>query len=80
MERRNRIFTKYGMPIDTLEQCLKSEGYLFLDETLLEVLKEEKNLYRKQIQDIEETNSNFGLIPEDWTEEDYNYSKENQFV
>lgn len=53
---------------------LKSEGYLFPDENLLEVLKDEKNLYRKALDSIgeqESENANFGLVPEEFDEADF---------
>lgn len=66
------LFKKSGMPIDVWEMNLKSEGLLFPNEDLLEVLKDEANLYRGPISDIGDDNDpDFGLIPEDWTEEDY---------
>jgi len=62
------------MPIDIWEMNLKSEGYLFPDEDLLEVLKDEKNLHRKTLDTIggeESEDTNFGLVPQDFDEADF---------
>jgi hypothetical protein len=69
------LFRRSGMAIDVWEMNLKSEGLLFPDEELLEVLKIESNLYRGPIQDVgDDGNLSFGLVPDDWTEEDYEYN------
>ena len=70
------LFKGDGIPIDKWEDILKEEGYLFPDEVLLDVIKDEKNLYRGILSEIGETEDiNFGLIPNDFTEEDYEYRK-----
>ena len=70
------LFKRNGIPLDKWETLLKEEGLLFPDEILLEVIKVENNLYRGILSEIGETNDpNFGLIPEDWTEEDYEFRK-----
>lgn len=65
------LFRKNGMSIDIWEINLKSEGYLFPDEDLLEVLKDEGNLYRGKIDTIGEEGADFGLVPDYFGEEDY---------
>jgi hypothetical protein len=67
------LFRRGGIPIDILERELKEEGWLFPGEDLLEVLKIESNIRRSMIDaptdDIND--SEFGLVPEDFTEEDF---------
>ena len=70
------LFCKNGMPLDVWEMNLKSEGYLFPDEDLLEVLKDRSNLYRKTIDTIGYEDDDFGLIPDYFTEEDFGYMGE----
>lgn len=66
------LFKKEGMPMDIWEMNLKSEGLLFENENLLEILKIESNLYRGYIKDIgSNENINFGLVSDEWTQEDY---------
>lgn len=66
------LFSKTGIPIDILEQDLKSIGYLYKNEDLLEVLKDSENLKRTGIEsDGNFDDINFGLIPEDFEEEDF---------
>lgn len=65
------LFSKHGVPYDVLESTLKTEGYLFQDENLIEVLKVESNLYRGVLQDIGDEDADFGLVPEDFCEEDF---------
>lgn len=68
------LFARRGMEIDVLEMALKSEGFLYPDETLLEVLKEPVNLHRVQLGDEDYfDNSTLGEFPSNWTEEDYKY-------
>ena len=74
------LFRRNGMPIDTLEMNLKSEGWLFPGEILLEVLKVESNLLRGLISDMtNDEPKDFGLVPDDWTEEDYQQLACNQY-
>lgn len=65
------LFRKDGLPIDLVENYLISEGYLSENETLLEILKDSNNL--KRVPGIVEEDSQFGLAPDDWNEEDYEY-------
>lgn len=60
------------MSIDTLEDALKTEGWLFKNEVLLDVLKVEANLLRGRIQEIgDDEPKGFGLVQDDWTAEDF---------
>jgi len=63
------LFAKRGLPIDIIEKELKEERYLTSGEDLLEVLKNEKELYLRTI--ISKDDSYLGGFPEDWTEEDF---------
>lgn len=72
------LFKRNGIGIDVWEINLKSEGWLFKDEILLEVLKVESNLTRRHLSQIMNDDSNFGLIPDDWTEEEYEGYFENK--
>ena len=63
------LFSKRGLPIDILERELREEGWLFQGEVLLEALKTELN--RKHLSEVCEVKHNFGLVPEDFDEEDY---------
>lgn len=67
------LFANYGIPIDIMEMNLKSEGWLFENENLLDVLRDEQNLKRKHLSEFtdEDDDINFGQIPNDWSEEDY---------
>ncbi len=66
------LFSKSGLSIDLLEIDLREEGYLLNTQCLLAFLKDTDNLKnRKQGEELEE--ESFGLIPDDWTEEDYKY-------
>lgn len=68
------LFRRGGIPIDILERELKEEKLLLPDEILLEVLKVESNLYRGFINEIaDEDDTQFGLLPDDFTQEDYDY-------
>ena len=51
---------------------LKEEGWLTEEEGLMDVLREEKNLYRRRFGE-EEFDSGLGDFPNDWTEEDFKY-------
>lgn len=64
-----------GLPMDTLEQLLKEECYLFHDESLLEVLKVPGSLGRlPYIFDVEPVDAELdGDLPADFTEEDYDF-------
>jgi hypothetical protein len=62
-------FKKDGIPIDVVEQELRDEGWIFEDESLLEVMKDKGNLKRTLVWD--EKDSDYGNFPSDWTEEDY---------
>ena len=73
------LFARNGLPIDILERELKNEGYLSEEEILLEVLKIPENLKRRKFGEFEfEQDGDFGLMPNDWTEEDYLYYEENK--
>jgi hypothetical protein len=75
------LFARRGLPIDTWEDALKTEGYLFPDETLLEVLKTLANLKRIPFGTEEYTEpEDIGNFPDDWTEEDYIYFYEKRTV
>ena len=65
------LFARYGIEIDVLETELRGEGYLQKDEILLEVLKLQSNLYRTPEEEKYFENGNFGLMPADWEEEDF---------
>ena len=67
------LFSKNGQSLDQLEISLRMEGYLLETENLLELLTDPENLKRKKIDELED--SNYGLMPDDWTEEDYEYHK-----
>ncbi len=69
------LFARHGLPIDLLEIDLISEGYLREGESLLNVLGEERNLKRLSEYDLE---SDFGMMPENWTKEDYEYYEESK--
>lgn len=68
------LFANEGLPIDILERELKGENWLFEDEILLEVLKDESNLKRTLSYD----DARFGLMPQYWTQEDYDYHSKKQ--
>lgn len=63
------LFRNTGVSIDLLEIELKSEGWLFEEEGLLELIKDVNNLKRNAI--IEIGDNKYGGFPDDWTEEDY---------
>lgn len=66
------LFRKNGVPIDLMEIYLKSEKYLLDEECLLELLKDENCLKRVSgIDNCEDVD--FGLMPDDFTEEDFLY-------
>lgn len=66
------LFSKSGLSIDLLEIDLREEGFLLDNQCLLEFLKDTNNLKnRKQGEELEDIS--YGLLPEDWTEEDYEY-------
>jgi hypothetical protein len=57
-----------------LERELKEEGWLCENEDLMVVLASEERLRDHQIGEENEEDaesSNFGLFPDDWTEEDF---------
>ena len=67
------LFYRSGLPIDLWEITLKSEGFLFQKECLLEVLKIENNLFRVPFGTEQYNGEQIGEFPEDWTEEDFKY-------
>src|SRR3989344_3273100 len=67
------LFARRGIGIDILERELTEEGYLHPEESLIEVLKEERNLHRTIRRNEEFLDSSFGDFPENWGEEDYLY-------
>lgn len=74
------LFANSGVPWDVLEPELKSEGWLFSDENLMNVLSCEDNLKRQHMSEMGnfDNDISFGLIPGDWTEEDYEYYEKHQ--
>ena len=67
------LFARRGIGIDILERELTEEGYLHPEESLIEVLKEERNLYRTTRREEEFSNVSFEDFPKNWKEEDYLY-------
>lgn len=69
------LFAKRGIEIEKLEEELKLEGYIHQNDTLLEVLKNPRNLIAtfSQKENCRES-SDFGNFPDNWTEEDYRYN------
>lgn len=64
------LFKKGGVSLDVLETELISEGWLFDNEKLIEVLSTDTGVMRKHSsKDYED--SDFGMVPDDFTEEDY---------
>jgi hypothetical protein len=65
------LFMRRGLPIDVLEEELKSEGWLFEHESLIEVISSEHNLRRKHIGADLQVGDEEAEFDETWTEEDY---------
>ena len=63
------LFKRDGVPIDALETELESEGFLFPEESLLELIKTDSGLKREPLET--EYQSDMGGFPDDWTEEDF---------
>lgn len=62
------LFKNSGIPIDILERELTVEGWLSYEECLLDCLSD-IDFLKRTLDD--EFSSGFGLIPDDWTEEDF---------
>jgi len=66
------LFKRSGVPIDVLEIELISEGWLLPYETIWGVISSSQGLYRGPISgNIYQDESDYGLPPDDWTEEDF---------
>jgi len=72
------LFSNKGISYDIFEIELKEEGWLFEDENIMDVLRIDSNMRRKHISTFSSEKNNFGLIPDNWTEEDHqaNFSKD----
>lgn len=66
------MFRNDGIPIDILERELKLEGFLFEWESLYCVLQA-GDFKRKSI-GVDEIDGSYGLFPDDWTQEDFEYN------
>lgn len=65
------LFANSGVPYDVIEMELKSEGWLYENENLLDVLRCDHNL-KRELSITDPDMDTYGAIPEDWTEDDYN--------
>ena len=69
------LFSNNGLPIDLWEITLRLEGYIQDNENLLNVIRELHNLKRKPQYDVD---PDYGMFPNDWTEEDYDYYEQHK--
>jgi hypothetical protein len=68
------LFARRGIEIEKLEEELKLEGYIHMNDNLLEILKNIDNLSLTPFTEEVPETSTLGDFPEEWTEEDFLYN------